>query len=174
LVPAGLETDALTDFTDLLPTFAELGGADLPKDQPIDGVSFAPLLLGKSNDSPREWIMALGHGAATLDSQGVRGKNDYADRVIRDKRFKAWVGNNKEITELYDLKADPLERENLLESADPDALGALQKFRAVVDSTPDKDARPKYRKSQPLAWDRAYSGQDTVPKSKNRQRQKKR
>ncbi|KPJ68695.1 MAG: N-acetylgalactosamine 6-sulfate sulfatase, partial [Planctomycetes bacterium DG_20] len=31
LVSAGVKTDALTDFTDLLPTFAELGGAALPK-----------------------------------------------------------------------------------------------------------------------------------------------
>jgi arylsulfatase A-like enzyme len=30
IVAAGAETDALTDFSDLLPTFAELGGAPLP------------------------------------------------------------------------------------------------------------------------------------------------
>jgi len=37
LVPAGTVTDALTDFTDLLPTFAELGGAELPKGMVLDG-----------------------------------------------------------------------------------------------------------------------------------------
>ncbi|WP_146530570.1 sulfatase-like hydrolase/transferase [Novipirellula artificiosorum] len=30
-VPAGIETDALIDFSDMLPTFAELGGGELPK-----------------------------------------------------------------------------------------------------------------------------------------------
>lgn len=33
---------------DYLPTFADLAGADLPKGQPVDGRSIAPLLLGKS------------------------------------------------------------------------------------------------------------------------------
>ncbi|MEO0445713.1 MAG: sulfatase-like hydrolase/transferase, partial [Verrucomicrobiota bacterium] len=42
------ETDALTDFSDLLPTFAELGGAELPEGLELDGVSIAPLLLGES------------------------------------------------------------------------------------------------------------------------------
>ncbi|MHC4252761.1 MAG: sulfatase-like hydrolase/transferase, partial [Planctomycetota bacterium] len=76
LVPAGVETDALTDFTDLLPTFVELGGGKVPGDLTIDGVSFAPVILGKAKDTSREWIMALGHGGAKLDAEGVRGQKD--------------------------------------------------------------------------------------------------
>ena len=67
LVPGARETDALPDFSDLLPTFAELGQAKLPKGVILDGKSFAPLLLGRSDDSPRDWITALGHGAGRRD-----------------------------------------------------------------------------------------------------------
>ena len=71
-------------------------------------MSFAPLLLGQADDSPRDWIMALGHGAGRLDEKGVRGTRDFADRVFRDKRYKVWLGNKPEITALYDLENDPL------------------------------------------------------------------
>ena len=153
-VPAGVVSDALTDFTDLLPTFAELGGAALPKGLTIDGVSIAKVLLGKAADSPREWIMALGHGPAKLDAEGVRGVNDYADRVIRDKRFKVWLGTEPKITHLYDLQADPWEEKNLIASTDPACVAALKKFQAVVDSMPAKDGRPKYDPRPANPWDR--------------------
>ena len=153
-VPAGVVTDALTDFSDLLPTFAELGGAKLPKDLTLDGVSIAKVLLGEQADSPRKWIMALGHGPARLDDKGVRGKNDYADRVLRDKRYKVWLDNSPEITKLYDLKADPWEQKNLLDSTDPADKAALKKFQAVVASQPEADGRPKYDPRPANPWDR--------------------
>lgn len=145
-VPQGVETDALTDFTDLLPTFAELGGAELPSGVEIDGVSLAPLILGQAKDSPREWIMALGHGPAKLDEEGVRGVQDYASRVIRDQRYKVWVEPNRQISRLFDLVEDPLERKNLVQSESREHQAALEKFRQVVAATPDQDARPKYRR----------------------------
>ena len=160
LVPAGTVTDALTDFTDLLPTFADLGGANVPPDLEIDGKSFAPLILGQATDSPRDWIMALGHGAAALDEHGVRGRYDFTDRVIRDKRYKVWVNTHRKITELYDLHNDPLERNNLIRSDKPELAAALAKFQAVVDSMPENDARPQYRKRQPMPWDRKFTERD--------------
>jgi hypothetical protein len=117
--------------------------------------------------------MALGHGAAKLDSQGVRGKHDYTDRVIRDKRYKAWVATDKQITELYDLKDDPLEQKNLLGSTDTGVGAAIRKFQAVIDKTPDKDARPRYRKREPLPWDKKYSADEAPTKSRDRKRRKK-
>ncbi|MFZ9933409.1 MAG: sulfatase-like hydrolase/transferase [Chthoniobacterales bacterium] len=45
-VPAGVESPALTDLTDMLPTFVELGGGQVPADLDIDGSSIAPLILG--------------------------------------------------------------------------------------------------------------------------------
>lgn len=154
IVPAGVETDALTDFSDLLPTFVELGGGKIPDDLVVDGVSFAPLIRGKQQDSAREWIMALGHGSAKLDKDGVRGTKDFAARVIRDKRYKVWVSEKKKIVRLNDLQEDPLEEANLLASNLPEHKKAVEKFQKVVDSLPDKDARPLYEPRAANAWDR--------------------
>ncbi|MHC4204597.1 MAG: sulfatase-like hydrolase/transferase [Planctomycetota bacterium] len=154
LVPQGVVTDALTDFTDLLPTFAELGGAIVPNDLIIDGVSIAPVLLGQANDSTRDWIMALGHGAAKLDEKGVRGKVDYTERVIRDKRYKVWVSEPGKITQLYDLLTDPFEQNNLIDSTKSEHLAAIKKFQAVVDTMPEKDARPAYTPRKANPWDK--------------------
>ncbi|RMF94767.1 MAG: N-acetylgalactosamine 6-sulfate sulfatase, partial [Planctomycetota bacterium] len=160
LVPEGVVTDALIDFSDLLPTFAELAGAPLP-DAVLDGKSFAPLVLGKADDSPRDWILAMGHGGGTTDAEGVRGVHDFADRVLRDKRYKVWVNTEKQIDQFYDLKNDPWEEHNLLdaegkllpEADTPEARAALAKFQQVVDAMPDRDARPQYRKRAPNPWD---------------------
>ncbi len=157
LVPEGVVTDALTDFTDLLPTFCELAGVDVPRDLEIDGVSLAPVLLGNAGDSARRWILAMGHGAAALDEEGVRGKLVHASRVIRDKRFKVWVNEARQIDQLYDLKADPFEEANLVGRTGPAHAAALRKFQAVVNAMPQTDARPRYQPREPNPWDRKPS-----------------
>ena len=153
-VPAGTVTEALTDFTDLLPTFAELASTSAPRDVEIDGVSIAPLLLGRARDSVRQWIMALGHGAARLDEHGVRGQADYAWRVIRDKRYKVWVDEQARIAQLYDLQADPWEEQNLIASTNRAHVAAKRRFQAVVDGMPAQDARPTYTPRAANPWDR--------------------
>jgi arylsulfatase A-like enzyme len=165
-------SDALTDFTDLLPTFCELGGAEVPADLKIDGVSIAPVLLGKAKDSPREWILAMGHGAARLDEQGVRGVEDFAERGIRDKRYKVWVTPQREISRLHDLQTDPHEQTNLVDSTQPEHIAALAKFKKIVDSLPAVDARPSYEPRAANAWDR--SPRTTKQPAKNRKKKERR
>jgi arylsulfatase A-like enzyme len=154
LVPQSVVTDALTDFSDLLPTFVELGGAKIPKDLTIDGSSIAPLLLGQAKDSPRKWIMALGHGPAKLDKEGVRGKADYAERVIRDKQYKVWVSEQRKISQLYDLLSDPFEENNLIASTKPEHIATIKKFQAIVNAISEKDARPQYKPRKHNPWDK--------------------
>jgi arylsulfatase A-like enzyme len=153
-VPAGVESPALTDLTDMLPTFVELGGGQVPADLDIDGSSIAPLILGKEKDSKRQWIMALGSGQAKLDKDGVRGRKNFAARVLRDKRYKAWVSESKKIERLHDLSKDPLEKTNLVDSTEEDHQQALAKFTQIVGAMPDKDARPLYEPRAANAWDR--------------------
>ena len=152
LVPAGVTTDALTDFTDLLPTFVELAGAELPEGVVIDGKSIADVILGKKKDGPREWIMAMGFGPGRLDAKGVRPVVDYADRVVRDKRYKIHVLGGK-VAGLYDLKSDPGEGINLVDSTEAAHLSARKRLAAVVEGFPDKDGRPRYDPVAPQAWD---------------------
>ena len=176
LVPANKNTYALTDFSDLLPTFAELGQARLPKDITLDGKSFAPLLLGKSNDSDRDWIMSLGHGGGRLDNDGVRGTHDFADRVLRDKRYKVWLHHNPTINALYDLYEDPLEQNNLINSRRTEHLTALNRFRSIIEKQPKSDGRPLYRPRQANHWDKTLQSQKVETKKIKikRERRKKR
>ena len=54
IVTAGAETDDIVDFSDVMPTLAEIGSATLP-DVTLDGRSFWPQCIGKKGN-PREWI----------------------------------------------------------------------------------------------------------------------
>lgn len=154
LVPEGVQTYALTDFADLLPTFVDLAGGEVPGDLAIDGVSIAPVILGEEEDSKRDWVLAMGHHPAILDEQGVRGREDFATRVIRDKEYKVWVSNEKEIIRLHNLIEDPWEKNNIIDSKEAEDLAALAKFQEIVDSLPDKDARPVYDPRTPNPWDK--------------------
>lgn len=52
--PAGSMNENMADASDLLPTFAEIAGAQVPEDRVIDGKSLVPQLKGESK-SPRSW-----------------------------------------------------------------------------------------------------------------------
>jgi len=157
LVPAGIVTDELTDFTDMLPTFAELAGAELPGDVVIDGCSIASLLRGTASDSIRDWIMAMGFGAAKLARGRVVGVKQFADRVVRDRQYKLWVLDGRS-ARLFDLLADPAETNNLIDSTDPRFVAARKMLEAVVQSFPGKDAAPGYDATPPQPWDKKIKG----------------
>lgn len=53
-IKAGSECHDLVDFSDFLPTFVELAGAQMPRRR-VNGRSFLPQLQGKEG-RPREWI----------------------------------------------------------------------------------------------------------------------
>ena len=71
----------LVDFSDILPTLAELGSAELPADINFDGRSFAPQLKGKEGD-PREWIYCW------YERNGKRNK---ASQHVRDQQYKLYA-----------------------------------------------------------------------------------
>ena len=79
-----------------------------------------------------------------LDKQGVRPKLPYAERGVRDKRYKLWVQPGEKANRLYDLATDPAETTNLIDSREEAHVAALEKLQAVVASFPDQDARPRY------------------------------
>ncbi|MDN5204568.1 sulfatase-like hydrolase/transferase [Fulvivirgaceae bacterium BMA10] len=151
LVPEGTVTEALIDFTDLLPTFCELAEAKLDKNFIYDGYSFAPLILGESTDSERDWIMGLGGRFAMLINDRITSAHTFRDRVIRDKRYKSYVDTTGRIYEIIDLLNDPSEQTNLIDSDHPEIVKSKEKFQAVVNQLPQKDNSPVYRQ-----WDTSY------------------
>ncbi len=102
-VPANETNDDLIDFTDFLPTLADLAGAKLPSDLVIDGRSFAGQLRGERGN-PREWVFTEWNGRAW----------------VRDKYWKLYRSGD-----LYDMKNDPQEENPLRVNQAPEVRKRL-------------------------------------------------
>lgn len=98
-IAAGTTTDHVSAFHDVLPTLAELAGADVPAD--VDGISFLPTLLGRA-DEQRE------HDYLFWDFPGYGGQ--LAVRAGTWKAVRRGLRKDPDAPlELYDLAADPTE-----------------------------------------------------------------
>ena len=145
-ISAGAKSDALIDFSDILPTFADLGCTELPKKYIYDGKSFKDILIGKKKHSGRNWILTMGsHPAKILDGR-VSNVHLFRDRALRDKRYKVFVDTLKKISHIYDMKNDKYEKNNLINSASEEIIKVLNKFKSIIDSLPPLDLQPKYYK----------------------------
>ena len=186
-VPKGVISDALIDFTDILPTCAELGGATLPTAHEFSGYSVADVLLGKAKDSKRQWILAMGGVNAMVTPPacgqlkttksmsrktelGVVNQHEFRDRVIRDKRYKLYIDINRKPIALVDVINDLDEKMNLLNSKQPEVLLALKKLKGALALLPKKDANPSYN-PQPDPPKKDYK-KEKVKKSKKRKSKK--
>ena len=95
-IAPGTSSDHVSGFQDVLPTLAELAGAETPDD--IDGISFLPTLLGRSQDQ-RE------HDYLYWDFPGYGGQ--LALRAGRWKALRRGLRREPDASlELYDLQAD--------------------------------------------------------------------
>ena len=112
---------------DLAPTLIELAGAPIPS--PMHGRSWADVLLGK--DEPAEntvlsEILWLGpKGALPDDDKYLAGSI-----MIRRGKWKLLRHRFDPLKELYDLEADPLERNNL--AGDPGHAGKVQEMNGKI------------------------------------------
>ena len=61
--------------------------------------------------------------------------------------------NKKQITRLHDLTEDPWEQTNLINSGEEAHKKAIKKFQQVLDTFPDRDARPLYEPRAANPWD---------------------
>jgi arylsulfatase A-like enzyme len=120
-IAAGTTSERVTGFEDWLPTLLELTGqaAATPKD--IDGISFAPTLLGKSQEARpflyREFPSYGGQQMARVgDWKGVR------QNLMPRKGSKP----NLHI-ELYNLRDDPRETKDV-SAQHPDVVAKLEKL----------------------------------------------
>jgi len=118
VVPVGKVCGDLVDFSDFVPTFAELTRAKAPEGMRMDGRSFLPQLHGEKGN-PREWIFCH------YDPRW--GKWKEVKRFVRDKRWKLYAGG-----ELYDIPADVLEQNP--NPAGPEASEARKRLQKVLRS----------------------------------------
>lgn len=153
IVPEGITSDALIDFSDLLPTLCDLAQTSPDKKYEYDGISFAPEIYGIENKSKRDWIMALGSNPAKIENGRIKNAFDFRDRVVRDKNFKAYIDTLNKIYEIIELKSDFYEENNLLNSKREDVISGIKKFESVIKKYPSSDASPIYTKSKNSFFD---------------------
>lgn len=115
-IQAGSTSDHTAAFWDLLPTFAELASTTVPEN--TDGLSFLATLLQVGQQPQHEYLYWEFHEAG--GRQAVRA-GDW-------KLVKLRVRHPEETTmELYDLKNDPSEQNNLA-NTNPDVVNQLLRY----------------------------------------------
>jgi len=118
-IPSGRVNQDLIDFTDFLPTLAEIAGASLPAGITVDGRSFAPQLRGRKG-KPRESIYCY---------YDPRWANFVFTRYAQDKQFKLYYDGK-----FVDYRGDALEQNALPEAGlTATQLAAKRKLQRVLD-----------------------------------------
>ena len=164
-------SEALIDFSDFFPTLLDLAGVNVGHkwkvsgvDQPIDGRSFKNALGPENKRSPRDWILSMGGGNhARLTDSGVENKFNYRDRVLRDYRYKLYIDSRGQPASFIDLRLDPYEVINLVDSlTNEDRRSSFVRLFEVAKAMPDKDADPRYQPNRDHPWDVKITAESQV------------
>lgn len=113
-IPAGQTSDALGHTNDLLPTFCEAAGVELPSEMPLDGLSLLPHLKGEDPPSAEArgtvfWQLNL---YKNIQRHYPKPK-PYATEVAMQGKWKLLALSGKPV-ELFDVTADPNELQNVM------------------------------------------------------------
>ncbi|UCC97554.1 MAG: sulfatase [Phycisphaerales bacterium] len=124
-IPAGKVCSELCGTIDLLPTLARLAGAEMPAARVIDGLDIWPLMAGEPGaKSPHEAFFY--YRGASLEA-------------VRSGKWK--LRRVKKKTELYNLKADISEKNNVA-GTHPDLVKRLTGLMQKFDRDLKANARP--------------------------------
>jgi arylsulfatase len=153
-IPEGVDVGALSGHVDIMPTLAELAGAETPAGVKLDGRSLVPLLENARAPWPDRYIFV--HRGRW--GKGRAAQSKYAACAVRSQRFR--LVNNRE---LYDIQRDPGEKKNVI-GEHPDVVAAMRKaydrwWSEVLPAMVNEDAPvPKVNPFKALFREQAASG----------------
>ena len=114
-IAAGSTSEHISAFWDILPTFAEIVGAEVPSD--VDGISLLPTLTGQGEQAQHEALYWEFNSAHYNGGQIAVRMGDWkavkVNQVSRGKGKKKKDAPFHGALELYNLKDDPKESNNL-------------------------------------------------------------
>jgi arylsulfatase A len=112
--------DDPVDLADFLPTIAELGQHELPKELPLDGHSFAARLTGEKDYIPHPWAYV-----------GYYGRNrGEMSHFVRDNQYKLYEGGY-----FYDFVKDPEHAKPIdFKTAGKKARASYKMLKAVLEN----------------------------------------
>ncbi len=126
-IPAGSYYDFPVSALDIFPTCVAAAGAQLPQGRIYDGVNLMPYISGSKQDGPHPVLYWKADHICTIR------KGDY--KLIWSTRDK-WM-------ELYDLKTDRSEKNNLLDSMPDKALELQKDFEEWNSTLPKRPMWPR-------------------------------
>jgi N-acetylgalactosamine-6-sulfatase len=135
-IAAGKVDDTtLISAVDLLPTFCELGGVTLPPSYSPDGVSQVAALMGKGTakrEKPLFWKMN--------SAWPIRDNRPYhwVSYAIVYQNWKLVTNQDSSYLELFDISADPYEKNDLKEKEPEVVKQLLGKLADWKTTLPDK------------------------------------
>ena len=141
-VPAGrVDKTSIISAVDLLPTFCELAGAELPIDYITDGLSQVETLKGRGKSirtKPLFWKIS-----ASWPPRETK-PDHWASFAVVDQRWKLCANHDLKYTELFDLINDPLETMDLAESNPKVVEHLLGLLDVWLASLPEKPTGPVF------------------------------
>lgn len=126
-ITAGTTSDRVTGFEDWLPTLLELAGGKEATPRTIDGISFAPTLLGQSQEA-RPFLYREFPGSGGQQSVRIGDWKAIRQQLLPGggKKAKPQSEPNLHI-ELYDLKSDPHETKDI-SAQHPAVVATIEKL----------------------------------------------
>jgi len=141
MIPGNRVSDEIITFWDMLPTFAELAGADAPEH--IDGRSVVGALKGGAVAQPHDYLYwDYGHCRR------------YYDQAVRMGNWKAVRLGKETAIQLYDLEADPGEQHNVA-GQHPEIVGRIKRIMQTAATPSKRYPVGKIYKGKPL-WTPAH------------------
>ncbi|MBN1853559.1 MAG: sulfatase-like hydrolase/transferase [Pirellulales bacterium] len=142
-IRSGIASAALASGCDILPTIADLCGAQPPQKHPIDGLSLLPVLRGEK-ETHRDWVYSY------LEDR----------RMIRDAHWLV-EGDGK----LYECDLDGKVRRVADPGTEPEAATALKRLQSILDTLPGPESmagklKPPSRNKASNASGKAISRSD--------------